>query len=293
MTDLPSWVPDYSIRLDDRIVSLVSPEYHGRLVFGDKRKTNPEILWEESDPNALKLAGRFFDTISAVSTLRSEVQGFKQLHEEWMSMTGGKTGVEPIQGRQPRPKGDDQEAYDRVWKGTMAMPDSLPTPPPPARIKSWRHMIRDFMQWFHDWQVRPDGLSKATWQCYFAFLALLAAQQSGATTEPALKRALEEGGIAPGVMITEHNEGFFRAVRSVAVGQRLAVTKAGGVTWAPETTQVGDMICVIKGAKVPFVIRKVGGTDSTFKFVGECCCHELARLGMIDDVTDWATFRLI
>ncbi|OKP09324.1 hypothetical protein PENSUB_5334 [Penicillium subrubescens] len=237
--------------------------------------------------------GRIFDTISAVSTLRSEVQGFKQLHEEWMSLTGGKTSVESTPGRQPRPKGDDKEAYDRVWIGTMAMPDSLPTPNPPARIKSWTHIIRDFMQWFDDWQVRPDGLSKATWQCYFAFLALIAAQQSGAKTEPALKGALEEGGIAPGATITEHNEGFFRAIRSVAVGRRLAVTKAGGVTWAPETAQVGDMICVIKGANVPFVIRKVDGTDGSFRFVGECLCHELLHIGMVDDDTDWTTFRLI
>ncbi|GFF61202.1 heterokaryon incompatibility protein 6, OR allele [Aspergillus udagawae] len=293
VTDLPSWVPDYSIRLADRIVPLVSPEYHGRPVFGSKSKTNPEILWEESDPNALKLAGRLFDTISAVSMLRSEVQGFKPLHEEWMSMTGGEAGVEPAQRRQPHPTGDDKEAYDRVWKGTMAMPDSLPTPPPPARIKSWRHMIRDFMQWFHGWHARPDGLSKADWQCYFAFLALLAAQQSGATTELALQRALEKGGIAPGVTITERNEGFFEALRSVAVGRRLAVTKAGGVTWAPETTQVGDKICVMKGAKVPFIIREVGGTGSSFRFIGECFCHELARRGMGDDDTDWTTIRLI
>ncbi|KAJ5414946.1 Heterokaryon incompatibility [Penicillium cosmopolitanum] len=149
------------------------------------------------------------------------------------------------------------------------------------------------MQWFHGWHDRPYGLSKATWQCYFAFLALLAAQQSGATTEPALKRAFEEGGIAPGVTITDHNEGFFGAVRSVAVGRRLAVTKAGGVTWGPETTEVGDMICVIKGAKVPFVIRKVGGTESSFNFIGECCCHELAHLEMADDDTGWTTIRLI
>ncbi|KAJ5443001.1 Heterokaryon incompatibility [Penicillium cf. griseofulvum] len=290
VTGLPSWVPDYSIKLDNHIVPLVGPD--GRHVFGGTRKANPEILWEESDPNTLKLTGRFFDTISAVSTLRSEIRGFKQLHEEWMRMTGGEIGVEPIPYLPPHPNGDDEEAYDRVWKGTMAMPDSLPIPPP-ARIKSWRQMIRDFMQWFHRWNVRPDGLSKATWQCYLAFLALLAAQQSGATTEPALERALEEGGIVPGVIIREKNEGFFRAVRSVAVGRRLAVTKAGGVTWAPETTQVGDLICVMKGAKVPFIIRKVGGTESSFKFIGECFCHELAYLGMGDDSMDWTTIRLI
>ncbi|KXG51414.1 Heterokaryon incompatibility [Penicillium griseofulvum] len=292
VTGLPSWVPDYSIKLDNRIVPLVSPEYHGRNVFGGIRKVQPEIFWEESDPNTLELTGRFFDTISAVSTLRSEIRGFKQLHEEWMRMTSREIGVEPAQYLPPHANGDDEEAYDRVWKGTMAMPDSLPIPPP-ARIKSWRHMIRDFMQWFHHWHSRPDGLSKATWQCYFAFLALLAAQQSSATTEPALKRALEEGGIVPGVTIMEDNEGFFEAVQSLAVGRRLAVTKAGGVTWVPETTQVGDMICVMKGAKVPFVIRKVSGTESSFQFIGECFCHELAYLGMGDDSTDWTTICLI
>jgi hypothetical protein len=61
---------------------------------------------------------------------------------------------------------------------------------------------------------------------------------------------------------------------SKMVGKRFCVTKNGRTAIVPEATEIGDRICVISGAPVPFVVSpKVGKTierDNPNEFVGTC-----------------------
>jgi hypothetical protein len=63
-------------------------------------------------------------------------------------------------------------------------------------------------------------------------------------------------------------------IGSNMVGKRFCVTKNGRTAIVPEATEIGDRICVIFGAPVPFVVSpKVGKTierDKPNEFVGTC-----------------------
>ncbi|KAM6514257.1 hypothetical protein FALCPG4_015412 [Fusarium falciforme] len=58
-----------------------------------------------------------------------------------------------------------------------------------------------------------------------------------------------------------------------AVGRRFAGTNEGLVGWVPQGTRRGDMVVVLYGSRVPFVLRKVG--EGKYNLVGECYIHGL------------------
>ena len=53
--------------------------------------------------------------------------------------------------------------------------------------------------------------------------------------------------------------------------RRFGVTSKGYMGFFPQTTQIGDEICVISGVHIPFVVRRQSGDD--FQLVGECYVH--------------------
>jgi hypothetical protein len=68
-------------------------------------------------------------------------------------------------------------------------------------------------------------------------------------------------------------------------GRRFAVTREGYLCLVPPGTEPGDMVCLILGAAVPFVLRLLNrskdnlseGQHNSYVLVGECYVH-----GMMD-----------
>lgn len=59
--------------------------------------------------------------------------------------------------------------------------------------------------------------------------------------------------------------------------RRFAVTRKGYFVLGPDALQAGDVVAVLRGGKVPFVLRKVSvdGGDERWVLVGECYVHGL------------------
>jgi len=55
--------------------------------------------------------------------------------------------------------------------------------------------------------------------------------------------------------------------------RRLAITKKGYIGALPEDTNNGDVVCVLFGCSVPVVLRKQEEVEHGYKFVGECYLH--------------------
>ena len=53
-------------------------------------------------------------------------------------------------------------------------------------------------------------------------------------------------------------------------GRGFFTTREGYIGLAPSRTTAGDLVCVIKGANVPFILRPTG---ENYFLVGECYCH--------------------
>ncbi|KAH6619010.1 heterokaryon incompatibility protein-domain-containing protein [Boeremia exigua] len=71
-----------------------------------------------------------------------------------------------------------------------------------------------------------------------------------------------------------------------APSRRFAATKTGLIGFVPTRARTGDLICIIHGAKVPFVVRKIA--NGRYTLVGECYMHgimygEGLRIGHVED----------
>jgi hypothetical protein len=67
-----------------------------------------------------------------------------------------------------------------------------------------------------------------------------------------------------------------RADRSITVAsasRRFAGTDQGFAGWVPQDARAGDVVAVLYGSRVPFVLRRV--EDGKYRLVGECYIHGL------------------
>jgi hypothetical protein len=70
-------------------------------------------------------------------------------------------------------------------------------------------------------------------------------------------------------------------VESYCGGRRLFVSIKGWIGLCPPGTRKGDEIWVVRGVKVPIMLRKAGGNpDEQYKLVGECHCQGLRTGGV-------------
>jgi len=65
---------------------------------------------------------------------------------------------------------------------------------------------------------------------------------------------------------------LFLALDTYSHNRRLIITDAGWIGLALEETQEGDFVCVLRGCRVPVVLRKEG---DHFLFVGDSYVHGL------------------
>ncbi|KAF2138221.1 uncharacterized protein K452DRAFT_353118 [Aplosporella prunicola CBS 121167] len=74
------------------------------------------------------------------------------------------------------------------------------------------------------------------------------------------------------------------ALRSAIRNQRLGTTAKGYLGLLPRQAKPGDIVCVLFGCNVPFIIRKADGDK--YRLVGECYVHGIMRGEVInmDDV---------
>lgn len=66
---------------------------------------------------------------------------------------------------------------------------------------------------------------------------------------------------------------YIAALQDNLHGWRFVVTKNGYVGVVPNMTKVGDVVAVLKGGRVPFVLRRSKERDEAFRLVGECYIH--------------------
>jgi hypothetical protein len=66
---------------------------------------------------------------------------------------------------------------------------------------------------------------------------------------------------------------YIAALQGTLHGWRFVVTKKGYVGVVPNIAQVGDVVAIMKGGRVPFILKRSGERDDAFRLVGECYVH--------------------
>ncbi|KAH9209089.1 hypothetical protein DL95DRAFT_245811, partial [Leptodontidium sp. 2 PMI_412] len=56
---------------------------------------------------------------------------------------------------------------------------------------------------------------------------------------------------------------------------RFCVTEKKYIGMAPKDALLGDVVCIVYGSNVPFVLRPsgIGGNTNRYRLVGECYIH--------------------
>ncbi|KAH8819774.1 heterokaryon incompatibility protein-domain-containing protein [Xylogone sp. PMI_703] len=66
---------------------------------------------------------------------------------------------------------------------------------------------------------------------------------------------------------------YIAALQDTLHGWRFVVTEKGYTGVVPNYTRVGDIIVVLKGGRVPFILRKSTERPKSFRLIGECYIH--------------------
>jgi hypothetical protein len=66
---------------------------------------------------------------------------------------------------------------------------------------------------------------------------------------------------------------YIAALQDTLHGWRFVVTKKGYVGVVPTMAQVGNLVAILKGGRVPFVLQKSEERDGAFRLIGECYVH--------------------
>jgi hypothetical protein len=238
---LPSWVPDF------RYLSSVIPLSLG--VFGDEvdeaifsaggdRHTPPNMRPEQHDDSILTLGGIFLDRISQV---------FQVYVREPTRM---------LRIRAPELVFDDFA----FQYGSLSTVQSLTTQVPLGQSKieaCWRALTAD--QWNPGQRLGQGGKEIHGWYGEATtFPPTSEAEETILLTSPASRlHALS----LPRPKLRLHLN-FLR-------GRQLIITDKGFVGLAPSTCVPGDIIALMPGGAVPYVLREIENYEGYFEFIGE------------------------
>jgi len=83
---------------------------------------------------------------------------------------------------------------------------------------------------------------------------------------------------------TSEKRALINVLANTVRTRRIFSTQKGYLGSAPEEGQEGDMICVLMGGEVTFILRKNG--DSHCHLIGECYVHGIMDGKAMDAVED-------
>ncbi|KAH8898829.1 HET-domain-containing protein [Thozetella sp. PMI_491] len=305
---LPSWVPDFGVSLTDRIDPLVQPLAYRRDIWDCAAGTECSIAWDPSAPRVLILQGALVDRIAGVSNLRTDVLTLDLLKDEWRMMTDSKIGVSAeapsihaIENPSGIPYKEDESKTSTVVNSGDSTALNRSAESETQASRSWNNLL--FSLIYPANAANGEGYTLFTDpdEAYAAFLAFLCVQQSGVNRFSDLEKLLDESGIRFITHIPEKIPDLICAMRLLALGRRIVYTERGRVVFAPETTEAGDGIYIVKGGKVPFVLRgnrvsevEGGAAKQDLQLVGECLCEGIMTGQLGEEIGNaWTSISLV
>ena len=254
--ELPSWCPDWSRQ---PIIGTLS--YRDSTVFscpyqagrdGDGKPT----VWPDEKPPTLLLRGRVIDALKTFGPefghlMTSGGDSWKvsdlaielvHIHEGWRFIIDSDSVQEPYPHTQPK-----QRLREVYWRTLIGDRTRNTRPAPPSHGD-------DFERWVNilDEMVESGIILDVN--------------------RPLAPKLMQRYGPGPS---------FRYLLPNCAYGRKLCITELGYIGVVPRFSRDGDIICLIQGAQVPFVLRPVSKSSSRsdmslprrFELVGEAYIH--------------------
>ena len=230
ITDLPSWAPDWSV--DARY-----------------RPTRPISSWmADGQSDIFDASGSFPARVEVSADLRT------------MSVQGLRVGKVSALGTHLGNDGDTEETLDtqkrmfslfRTWWPLARTHTPDFTPSGERRFDAfWRTVITDMNNFSQKATQSEEGAKFRSWMAVPS-------------------TAFEPEDLVAGSRVQE-NLSFVASFLQATRNRRFFINGEGQMGLGPRLTRPGDLVCVLLGSQVPFVLRAVG---DCFVLVGECYFH--------------------
>jgi hypothetical protein len=78
----------------------------------------------------------------------------------------------------------------------------------------------------------------------------------------------------------EKSTAFSPELQNTCIGRKLFGTKDGYIGLGDDTLKADDLVCVLFGGKMPFILRRMEGY---YKFIGECYLHGIMESEAVEE----------
>ncbi|KAJ3548728.1 hypothetical protein NM208_g870 [Fusarium decemcellulare] len=251
---LPSWVPDYSVH---QVLSILCmPPRAGTLtLYAAATGRHIRSRYSPADPNTLTLSSYKFDTIEKIAPLEDQANQLRL--ENWACMVD-------FGARYPTVDGKSNVMIDAFWRTLI------------GNIGLGIHEYPVSQEWIHHFATFASQAREELSQHLSSSNATRTEESSGSSFTPGIDSIISALRNVPPVAEPSEKDGrrFETTMHHVSWSRRLFVTNAGFMGLAPPSAQPGDVVVLLSGGRVPFIVRK-GAADSSeyYRIVGETYVH--------------------
>ncbi|KAK1764188.1 hypothetical protein QBC33DRAFT_596123 [Phialemonium atrogriseum] len=276
---LPSWVSEWNRHRPPRAYDSYSAGSHHR----------PVVRFCDSDPTTITVEGWDLDDRLEHLTEPLEVGagtdpvGSNDIQRSWYAV------AETMAVRHATPYGEQspRESFVRTLLGDRI---SVPARPPTTEecqkkyssLKEYSYLFK----WAHPLQPQRAGLIRRFLTACWMDLTIDPTEQL--LIQQRIRQS-ESMGENFSFSKSEHPallQRFYQVSATKAeflyfcqvYGRRFIVTERGRMAVVPPHAKKGDVICIMKGARMPFILRRkkvAGGVSERFELVGACYVHGL------------------
>lgn len=258
----PSWVPKWHKETPERAqilkerrgtMYIISNLPSSQKFWAGGRESRIDLL-DKLDPYVIAVEGFVFATISTnVRFLKDPPLSRPRL---WNLVLDIRKVREDRHALYPT-----REMIDEAFAQTLTLSGTVPDPTGTRPLQTY-HAI-DF-----------------TYFCFSLFKKTLENMDTDGYNAMMREFGLEHNRLKNVVEGHEPSETFSRDMQTSCLGRKLFGTKEGYIGVGDITLQADDLVCVLFGGKVPFVLRKMRGH---YRLVGECYLHGI----MFGEALDW------
>ncbi|KXX74904.1 Heterokaryon incompatibility protein 6, OR allele [Madurella mycetomatis] len=248
LSELPSWVPDFSTPMVRSPLAKRATDGRDECVYSASGRARASPRWSGQK---LELAGFEMDEIAVLSS-REEAADFEIRSDskprEWAAL------IEPLASAYPSQGCDTTE--EALWRTLIGDRDAQGRYPAPAEYARYYEAFRKIL-----------GLNAELDR------RVAAGREEG----PARDELLTEHGIRSADLprLLAEKGVFMGLMAETALERRLFITKKGYLGAGPLSARVGDAVYILSGGHVPFILRKEAraGEDNAWTLIGDCYVH--------------------
>lgn len=263
--DLPSWVPNFAVESSNGLADRgVHPVYD----CSDVANNVPEFALGND---------KFLNTHGALCDVVAEVAAPV---DDLLTLEGDYFNAINVICRLSDPYCNGQGRLEVLWRTLVADSDSKVYPLP----SSFEKHFQDYLSFFSFLHLKKQGIIRKDGGCQPDFSATnhpyndLVKANFGM---PKLEELISLGNHL--AEACEHSgdrwktiwgpaEVFFQVLDKVGYCRRLFRTQRNLLGLGPMSTCAGDSVYILKGARVPFVLRSITGSGNQ-QLIGECYVH--------------------